>query len=291
MNTKEIVLKILDSADNLLVQNKYVEAFHEYEQIIPIVSLLHSKSNRADSIGSFVGWTSGFLTGGLGFEDIFIIPLVSKSVSKVLGSDLDYISQLLSMTLMRQINCILSSNNLLQNLEKEKVLQKFALLHISSQSPKVFYEISKAILPGLFDSDPLSNQDVLYTPYYYLLGEARNLSITDKEIFFLLYNYLVKINDRSELFQILKEFFPNNEFSGSQNESSTFYASVNVEEYYDILGVKKESSKGDIKRAYHEKMKQYHPDKFAHLSPEFQELANEKAKLINEAFNYLINKD
>lgn len=58
-----------------------------------------------------------------------------------------------------------------------------------------------------------------------------------------------------------------------------------VSNYYDVLGIKQNSSENDIKKAYHALAVKYHPDKNTDSS------AEEMFKIINEAYNVLINKD
>jgi hypothetical protein len=57
---------------------------------------------------------------------------------------------------------------------------------------------------------------------------------------------------------------------------------------YEVLRITRGASKDDIKAAYFNLIKQYHPDKVSHLGQEFQELADEKAQLINRAYQILI---
>ena len=57
--------------------------------------------------------------------------------------------------------------------------------------------------------------------------------------------------------------------------------------YYEVLGVRRNASKQEIKAAYHNKVKMYHPDKVASMGPEFQELAEKKMREINEAYEQL----
>jgi len=59
--------------------------------------------------------------------------------------------------------------------------------------------------------------------------------------------------------------------------------------YHEILGVGPSATKEELKQAYREKAKQYHPDKTAHLGPELQELAHRKTQQINEAYKFLMN--
>lgn len=56
---------------------------------------------------------------------------------------------------------------------------------------------------------------------------------------------------------------------------------------FAVLGVNRGASKDEVKKAYREKMAQYHPDKVAHLGPELQELARRKALEINQAYEKL----
>jgi molecular chaperone DnaJ len=57
-------------------------------------------------------------------------------------------------------------------------------------------------------------------------------------------------------------------------------------DYYDVLGVAKDAADGDIKRAYRELARKYHPD----VNPDRPELA-ERFKEINEAYAVLSDPD
>ena len=54
--------------------------------------------------------------------------------------------------------------------------------------------------------------------------------------------------------------------------------------YYDILGVSKNASENDIKKAYRALAIKYHPDNAANLGDEAIRQATESMKQINEAW-------
>ena len=55
----------------------------------------------------------------------------------------------------------------------------------------------------------------------------------------------------------------------------------------ELLELGADASKTAIRNAYHHLMRNYHPDRYSHLPPEFRELAESKAKQIIEAYDNL----
>ncbi len=62
-------------------------------------------------------------------------------------------------------------------------------------------------------------------------------------------------------------------------------------DYYDLLGVDKNASESDIKKAYRKLAMKYHPDKFSNASEKEKKDAEEKFKEINEAYQVLSDPD
>lgn len=56
---------------------------------------------------------------------------------------------------------------------------------------------------------------------------------------------------------------------------------------YLILGVRHGASPEEVKKAYYELVKQYHPDRVNNLGPELQTLAREKTTELNRAYEQL----
>jgi len=64
-------------------------------------------------------------------------------------------------------------------------------------------------------------------------------------------------------------------------------AAIEEKSPYSILGVPPSASPEEITTAYQQMAKQYHPDRVAHLGPEFHDLAEERMKEINAAYDQL----
>jgi hypothetical protein len=57
--------------------------------------------------------------------------------------------------------------------------------------------------------------------------------------------------------------------------------------YLKLLGLKGNVSEENIKDRYRKLMSEYHPDKVQHLGGEFKQIAEDKSKEIQEAYDYL----
>jgi DnaJ like chaperone protein len=57
--------------------------------------------------------------------------------------------------------------------------------------------------------------------------------------------------------------------------------------YYSVLGLTPNATHAEIKKAYRNLMRQYHPDKVASLGADLQAAASKKAKEINEAYHII----
>lgn len=64
------------------------------------------------------------------------------------------------------------------------------------------------------------------------------------------------------------------------------------EHFFEILGISKEAPRdfNGIKSVYRRRIAQYHPDKVSAMGPEIKEVAEQKAKEINEAYEYFRKK-
>ena len=62
-----------------------------------------------------------------------------------------------------------------------------------------------------------------------------------------------------------------------------------VKSYYELLSVGAEAAAEDIKAAFRREIARYHPDKVAHLGPEFLQIAEARAADLTEAYRILMD--
>ena len=69
-----------------------------------------------------------------------------------------------------------------------------------------------------------------------------------------------------------------------RSSSHTVFQQKSSQSAYEVLGITVSASTDEIKIAYRKMASLYHPDKVAHLAPEFREMADRKMKEINTAY-------
>lgn len=287
---------LIQLGDTSLASKNYLAAYDYYEQSLLSLSAETLRDKRSKSISSFAGWTAAFISGGIGIEDLIIIPGVTKGVSKALGIDDNYARVTLQAICMREIDCVLSSDHLRAILPKQTVLQRFVMIFRSTKPSTLMDKLLSFYLPDLAQSSPLDDHETTQTTENILLEEVQSLTQNENDTAYLLYSYLNKISDSSELFRVLSAQFARRSRKHKATEDDTSQKHSHDQHhrdaafYYETLGLSPSASVDEIKNAYRDLMKKYHPDRFSTLSPEFQELANRKAQAINEAYEFLIGK-
>lgn len=71
---------------------------------------------------------------------------------------------------------------------------------------------------------------------------------------------------------------------GYRSEGSSGYRSHTIDNDYKVLGIDSDASDDEVKKAYREMAKQYHPDKWAHKGEAERKEAEEKFARINDAY-------
>lgn len=89
------------------------------------------------------------------------------------------------------------------------------------------------------------------------------------------------------LWQVARTSRPASDQARARNAGSGEQARREPRNPYEVLGVRPGASREEIESAYRRLVKEYHPDRVAHLGEELRELAHRKMIEIQEAYAQL----
>ncbi|NOY06194.1 MAG: J domain-containing protein [Chlorobi bacterium] len=72
-----------------------------------------------------------------------------------------------------------------------------------------------------------------------------------------------------------------------RGETSGTAGKRTARDYYAVLGLTPDATMEDVSKAYRDIISKYHPDKTTNLGQELQELAAQKSREINEAYQWI----
>lgn len=113
--------------------------------------------------------------------------------------------------------------------------------------------------------------------------------LDDLVVLGLLMRYLYKQKKKLQAGRAQYDYFAR---GGGQNRQETGEQTENNERPrnpYEILGVDSTASLEEIKKAYRNLVNKYHPDKVAHLGDEFRQIAEQRFKEIQQAYQEIRN--
>jgi len=122
-----------------------------------------------------------------------------------MGVDDRYSMVALQAICMREIDCILSSEDLRTKIPRETVLQRFVAILFSTKVPTSLEKVISLYLPGLNHSTPFDDPDASKPCELTLLEELASIDESQWETACILHSYLCKIHDASELSRVLAE--------------------------------------------------------------------------------------
>jgi len=102
--------------------------------------------------------------------------------------------------------------------------------------------------------------------------------------------YMVAMSDREfhpEERRVINTIAKHLGISDGEKRSIASEFITDKDRYYQVLGVSQHASDDEIKKAYRELARKYHPDRVSHLGKEFTDLAKQRFQAINEAYQHL----
>ena len=91
--------------------------------------------------------------------------------------------------------------------------------------------------------------------------------------------------DLKRLIDSLKKNSTNSNYTEQNNFDNNL--KLDAESAFRILGIYPNACNDEIKSAYKQRIKEYHPDKVAQLGAELRSLAEKKTSEINQAYEFL----
>lgn len=291
-NMRELVAR----ADALLENDRYNEAFTEYQSARTGILEALDKSRTSRKVAKGAGWVAALLTGGLGVEDLFIVPAVNKIVQSLLGIDVNEALELLYRASTQKLLILGLSTEMFNTVEPREVLLDCLIAYklIANRAEKGMLDEVIELANPFSETSPLSGEERFLSEYdltELLYREMGNGDIRVSYLNLLLYQYLTgKGLTTSRLYNYLQNFVGSHQEYSDASGNRRTTEDEQAEYYGRVFGLKGKVTKDEIRKKYREFMKQYHPDKFANASEPEKKAAEEKAKTINEAYSYFKRK-
>lgn len=128
----------------------------------------------------------------------------------------------------------------------------------------------------------------LLSPYDLIPGFHGLGWLDDIVLLILLYRYLVKNKSHPGYASGSFETRRDEQHSRTSHGDDAGGAPNPPRTPYEVLNVPPDADQETIKAAYRKLASQYHPDKVSHLGKEFQDLAEQRFKEIQEAYQKLV---
>ena len=92
---KEEIEKLIRKAEKLQDEEDFINAFIAWDDVVTELDIIIQQSKASRMLAKGAGFAGALLTGGIGLEDIVLVPLISQGLMKLFGIDLkDFLKQL-----------------------------------------------------------------------------------------------------------------------------------------------------------------------------------------------------
>jgi DnaJ like chaperone protein len=235
------------------------------------------------SFGKFIGGGLGFVLGGpigalIGFTlgsmfDGTQISSSTQAIGQNRTSEGDF-----KMSLLVLMACIMNADGRVDKAELE-VVKKFLVANFGEQGVLDALQILKNLLEQHIDETEVAmqiSQNLNYSSKLELLHLLFNIAYADGEV---VASELATIQRIANIFRIDRLDF--------ESIKAPYMKTVDRNWAYKSLEIEPTATDDEIKKAYRNMAKKYHPDKVNDLGEDVKKSATEKFRSINEAYESL----
>ena len=186
--------------------------------------------------------------------------------------------------------------------KKSEILfvRKYLVENFGTENAKEMMQLLKSLLEKEINSREICEQIRINTDYYFrveLVHLLFKLAVADGEmveeefieIKFIATNLSLGQLDFIRIASMFAEF-NKGQRSSSKSDNNFYKNESKLDTAYKILGIPNSSSKEEVKKAFRKLSKEYHPDRVAHLGPEYTKIAEEKFVKMKAAYD-LVNSN
>jgi len=292
----------LRTADALLEQDKYQEAYFVFDEVTTGLMKALDASSSARKLSKGAGWVAALLTGGFGAEDFIVVPMVNKLLMKVLGIDLDDTLRMLFTASSRKLFICGLDRSITGSVSQQRVLLDFLIAYrlIGDSHDKGFLDNLMTLINPFAEDSGISGRETELPVNDLLTQLFPEIQRRHEQVYYLNGLLLIYLTDQNltanRLYQDLSTSQRSRGSSYWQQSGQRIYNTTDEEEaekaryYGEIFNLQGKVTKDDIRKRYRELMKTYHPDKMTHAKESEKKAAEEKVKKINEAYEYFKKK-
>jgi hypothetical protein len=308
------ISKLRQAADLLLSQGRYTEAYTVYDELYRQMWTLFGTVQA--SLTNTAGGAFGNSVPDSGSRRVYAEPVASVLCARVYGATLASVIDEFQRVMYGHLQCICNSRDICAQASTDTVLNEFAVFFVLILQPSRFRKITPvfAAVTAVLDREHrlrrIRSNYLRRDVEKYIIESAEKCKSGDwKIINHLLLNYLDFTSQTStELYtRVLRIAGPrwdrsrqrqfNQEQQESQNknrqqqrpafDSATATEQEKKAHYGKLLGLQGVLTKSEVRSRYISTIALYHPDKVQHLGKELRDLAEEKTKEFNAAYEWL----
>jgi DnaJ-domain-containing protein 1 len=265
-------------ADNAFKRNDFKTAVLLYREAFDLCTKAAESALDTQRIGQGVGWIAALLTGGVGLEDLFIIPAVSNFVSSLLGVSVEELDRISRTVAANELVALTNCPDLLRDTSDVHLLKRFALLYSSLNTKNSLNSLID--LYALLPSRQQAQIEDRYVLMQKILHQIPQMSFVSPN----LNQLLLIIGSQRDWPAIVRVLGKCGYKLNSRTVAST---SMQLSQAYQILGIPHGSSPEVVKTAYRTKISQWHPDKHVMMSAQVQKQATEQTQKVNAAYELI----